>query len=256
MKVQELFDLSDQVALVTGGGRGLGEAMTEAFLEAGARVVIASRKLETVEAAASRFQEKGYEVLPLKLDVTNPEEAARVVDTAVERFGRLDVLVNNSGTSWGAPAESMTLDAWHKVMEVNVTGTFLMSQKAVAVMKRQGGGRIINIASVAGLSGIDPRALDAVGYTASKGAVISLTRDLAHKWAPYHVRVNAIAPGWFPTKMSRPVLEQTGSLLAQAIPLGRFGSMDDIKGIALLLATRASDYMTGTVLVVDGGALA
>ncbi len=253
MRVQELFDLTGQVAVVTGGGRGLGEAMARAFAEAGARVVIASRKHDIVEKTAEAFHRDGYDALAASLDVTKPEDIEALVELTMEQYGRIDVLVNNGGTSWGAPALEMPLDAWQKVLEVNVTGTFLMSQRVARIMKNQGGGRIINIASVAGLGGIDSRALDAVGYSTSKGAVIAMTRDLAHKWAPYHIRVNAIAPGWFPTKMSQPVLEQSGELLTQAIPLGRFGTMDDIKGVALLLGTRASDYMTGAVLVVDGG---
>ncbi len=253
MRVQELFDLTGQVAVVTGGGRGLGEAMARAFAEAGARVVIASRKRDIVEKTAEAFRRDGYDALAASLDVTKPEDIEALVELIMEQYGRIDVLINNSGTSWGAPALEMPLDAWQKVLEVNVTGTFLMSQRVARIMKNQGGGRIINIASVAGLGGIDSRALDAVGYSTSKGAVIAMTRDLAHKWAPYHIRVNAIAPGWFPTKMSQPVLEQSGELLTQAIPLGRFGTMDDIKGVALLLGTRASDYMTGVVLVVDGG---
>ena len=253
MRVQELFDLTGQVAVVTGGGRGLGEAMARAFAEAGARVVIASRKRDIVEKTAEAFRRDGYDALAASLDVTKPEDIEALVELTMEQYGRIDVLVNNGGTSWGAPALEMPLDAWQKVLEVNVTGTFLMSQRVARIMKNQGGGRIINIASVAGLGGIDSRALDAVGYSTSKGAVIAMTRDLAHKWAPYHIRVNAIAPGWFPTKMSQPVLEQSGELLTQAIPLGRFGTMDDIKGVALLLGTRASDYMTGVVLVVDGG---
>lgn len=253
MKVQELFDLTGDVVLVTGGGRGLGEAMARAFAEAGARVVIASRKRDVVQKTAEAMRRDGFEVLDAGLDVTNPAEIDAVVDLILDRFGRIDVLVNNSGTSWGGPAVSMPLSAWQKVMDVNVTGTFLMSQRVARVMMHQGGGRMINIASVAGLGGMDARVLDAVGYNASKGAVIAMTRDLAHKWAPHHIRVNAIAPGWFPTKMSQPVLDQTGDFLTQLIPLRRYGTMDDIKGVALLLASRASDYMTGAVLVVDGG---
>lgn len=256
MKVQELFDMTGQVALVTGGGRGLGEAMAWAFAEAGAQVVIASRKLDAVARTAEDMRKDGHQVLAASLDVTVPEQVDAVVALALKTYGRIDVLVNNSGTSWGAPAADMPLSAWQKVLDVNLTGTFLMSQRVSPVMQKQGGGRIINIASVAGLRGIDARVLDAIGYSASKGAIVAMTRDLAHKWAPFNIRVNAIAPGWFPTKMSAPVLEQSGSTLAQFIPLGRFGTMDDIKGVALLLATRASDYMTGTVLVVDGGTLA
>lgn len=256
MRVQTLFDLSGQVAIVTGGGRGLGEAMARALAEAGAAVVIASRKRDAVEKTASEFRAQGFDALAAQLDVTNTADIDALVQYTLDHFGRIDVLVNNSGTSWGEPALDLSLQAWQKVLAVNVTGTFLMSQRVARVMKDAGGGRMINIASVAGLGGIDARVLDAVGYSTSKGAVIAMTRDLARKWAPYHIRVNAIAPGWFPTKMSQALLESSGELLTEAIPLRRFGTMDDIKGVALLLATRASDYMTGTVLVVDGGALA
>ncbi|PSR23206.1 MAG: gluconate 5-dehydrogenase [Sulfobacillus acidophilus] len=256
MRVQELFDLTGQVAIVTGGGRGLGEAMARALAEAGAAVVMASRKRESVEETAAVFRAEGFEARAAELDVTNIDDIDALVQFTMDAFGRIDVLVNNSGTSWGAPALDLSVSAWEKVLAVNVTGTFLMSQRVARVMQQAGGGSIINIASVAGLSGLDARALDAVGYSTSKGAIIAMTRDLAHKWAPYNIRVNAIAPGWFPTKMSRAVLEANGDLLTEMIPLKRFGTMDDIKGVALLLASRASDYMTGTVLVVDGGSLA
>ncbi len=253
MNVHELFDLTGQVAVVTGGGRGLGQAIAEALLEAGAQVVIASRKREAVEETAEEFRKLGYEVLSSGLDVTDPDAIDALVDLAVRRFGRIDILVNNSGASWGSPVLEMSLEAWKKVFDVNVHGSFLMTQRVARIMKNQGGGRIINIASVAGLGGIDPRALDAIGYSSSKGAVIAMTRDMAHKLAPFHIRVNAIAPGFFPTRMSQGVIQHHGDLLLEGIPLKRFGTMDDIKGAALLLASRASDYMTGTVLVVDGG---
>ena len=256
MKVQELFDLTGQVAMVTGGGRGLGQAMARAFAEAGAQVVMGSRNLKAVQETAEALKDEGYSVLATQLDVTDSHDIDALVDLLQERYGRVDILVNNSGTSWGAPAMEMSHAAWQKVLDVNLTGTFLMSQRIAPLMRNQGGGRIVNIASVAGLGGTDARVLDAVGYTASKGAVIALTRDLARKWAPYGIRVNAIAPGWFPTRMSEPVLRQHGDILMQSIPLGRYGTMDDIKGVALLLASRASDYMTGSILVVDGGTMA
>ncbi len=256
MIVQELFDLSEQVAIVTGGGRGLGEAIARGLAEAGAKVVMASRNFNLVQSTAQAMKDDGLEVLAASLDVTREKEADALIERTLEAFGRLDILVNNSGTSWGAPAVDMPEDAWHKVLDVNVTGSFLMSQRAARVMMDRGGGRIINMASVAGLRGIDARIMDAVGYSASKGAVVAMTRDLAHKWAPYHIRVNAIAPGWFPTKMSQPILANQGARLAELIPLGRFGGPDDIKGVAVFLASRASDYITGEVLVVDGGVLA
>lgn len=253
MTIKELFDLRDQVAIITGGGRGLGLAMAEALSEAGASVVLASRKLEAVQAAADELNRAGYRAMAMSLDVSNPDDIDTVVDQTRQQWGRIDILINNSGATWGAPALDMPLQAWLKVMRVNVDGTFLMSQRVARVMRPQGGGRIINIASVAGLMGTDPRAMDAVGYSTSKGAIIAMTRDLAFKWASYNIRVNAIAPGFIPTKMSQGLIEHHGDLLRSGIPLGRFGTTDDVKGAALLLASRASDYMTGAVLTVDGG---
>lgn len=256
MDVFKLFDLSDQVAIVTGGGRGLGRAMAEAFLEAGARVVLASRKRSVVEDTAAQFAERGFEVMALPLDVTDASQVDAVVSAVVRRWGRVDVLVNNSGASWGTPVLDMPLEAWAKVMSVNATGTFLMTQRTAQEMKAQGGGRIINIASIAGLAGTDPRVMDAAGYSASKGAIIALTRDLSRKLGPYNIHVNAIAPGFIPTKMSAGVLAAYGERIREAVPLGRLGTVDDLKGVALLLASRASDYMTGSVIVVDGGTIA
>ncbi len=253
MTIKELFDLRDQVAIITGGGRGLGLAMAEALAEAGASVVLASRKLEAVQAAADKLNQAGYRAMAMSLDVSNPDDIDTVVDQTRQQWGRIDILINNSGATWGAPALDMPIQAWLKVMRVNVDGTFLMSQRVARVMRPQGGGRIINIASVAGLMGTDPRAMDAVGYSTSKGAIIAMTRDLAFKWAAYNIRVNAIAPGFIPTKMSQGLIEHHGDLLRSGIPLGRFGTTDDVKGAALLLASRASDYMTGAVLTVDGG---
>lgn len=256
MNVFELFSLKDQVAVVTGGGRGLGRAMAEALGEAGARVVIASRKLDEVKKTEAYFQAHGIEVMGARLDVSNPADVEALTQQVLERYGRIDVLINNSGASWGAPSLEMPLDAWNKVLAVNVTGTFLMSQRVAKVMRDQGGGRIVNIASIAGLAGTDAEILDAVGYSASKGAIVAMTRDLARKWARWNIRVNAIAPGFFPTKMAQGVIDHHGELLLEGMPLKRFGAMDDIKGLALLLSSRASDYMTGAVLVLDGGASA
>jgi len=227
--------------------------MAEALAEAGANLVVCSRKLESCEETAEALVKLGAKALALPLDVSSPEQVAQVINTTVAEFHSLDILVNNSGASWGAPAIDMPLQAWHKVMEVNVTGTFLMSQAAARVMIPQHAGKIINIASVAGLHGSNPRALDAVGYSTSKGAIIALTRDLAVKWGPLGIQVNAIAPGFFPTKMSRAIIEQNSEFLLESIPLKRFGAPDDIKGIAVLLASKASDYMTGAIIVVDGG---
>ena len=185
-------------------------------------------------------------------NVTDPASVQAAVQAAVDEFGRLDILVNNAGTTWAAPTEDMTLEQWNKVMDTNLTGVFLCSQAAGRVMLAQGSGSIINIASVAGLRGT-PSHFPVIGYSASKGGVITFTRDLAWKWGPRGIRVNAIAPGWFPSDMSRVLLERYEKEFLAAIPLGRFGGEQDLKGAAIFLAARASAYMTGQVLVVDGG---
>lgn len=254
MHVKELFDLTGKVAIVTGGGRGLGQQIAEGFAEAGANVVVCSRKVEACEEVSEGLKKLGVESLALKCDVTNPDDVKYVVDKTLEKFGRIDILVNNSGASWGAPVEEMPLEAWYKVMNTNVTGTFLMSQEAGKVMIEQKSGKIINIASTAGLKGGNPKVMNAIGYNTSKGAVITFTKDLATKWGPHGIYVNAIAPGFFPTKMSKVLLEKGGKEILEGTPLRKFGSDSDLKGVALFLASAASDFVTGDVIVVDGGA--
>ncbi|MFC7442193.1 SDR family oxidoreductase [Laceyella putida] len=253
MHVSELFSLKGKTAIVTGGGRGLGEQIATGLAEAGANVVVCSRKVEACQRVSERLKEHGVQSLAVSCDVTDPHAVKQVVEETVNAFGRIDVLVNNSGMSWGAPVLDMPLDKFKTVMEVNVTGTFLMSQAVGRKMAEQRSGKIINIASVAGLTGTDPRVLDASGYHASKGAVIAFTKDLACKLAPYDIHVNAIAPGFFPTKMSKAVLDYRGEAILERTPLKRFGSERDLKGAVVYLASPASDYVTGHVLVVDGG---
>ncbi|MCY0880296.1 MAG: SDR family oxidoreductase [Firmicutes bacterium] len=253
MTLEELFSCRNRVVLITGGSRGLGRVMAEALAEAGADVAVCSRKREACLDTVESVRTHGREAIALACDVTQPGEVDRAVDTILQEWGRIDVLINNSGTSWGAPALDMPLDAWHKVLDTNLTGSFLMSQRVARHMIPNGGGKIINIASIAGLKGFFPEGLDAVGYSASKGGVVALTRDLAVKWGRYGVTVNAIAPGFFPTKMSQGVLDQHGDYLRLQIPLGRFGSSDDLRGVIVFLASPASNYLTGSVLVVDGG---
>jgi gluconate 5-dehydrogenase len=185
--------------------------------------------------------------------VTNQDEVNAMVEKTRAEFGRVDILVNNSGRTWAAPAENMSLADWQKVMDANVTGTFLCSQAAGRVMIEQGGGKIINITSIAGFFGAPPELVDSVSYHTSKGAVIAFTRDLACKWSKYNIYVNAIAPGWFRTHMSEWVLDHRGESLLSYIPLGRFGGPDELKGAVVYLASDASNYMIGQVLMVDGG---
>jgi NAD(P)-dependent dehydrogenase (short-subunit alcohol dehydrogenase family) len=253
MGVRELFDLTGRTAIVTGGGSGIGRQMADALAELGAGIVICARKLERCEKAAAELAELGVRTLALRCDVRQPGDVQAVVDKTIEQFGRVDVLVNDAGTTWGAPAVETPLNGWQKVIDVNLTGLFLMSQAVARQMMAQGGGVIVNIASVAGLRGSPAGILDAVAYSASKGGVITLTRDLAWKWAPHGIRVNAIAPGWFPSDMSRLLLDRHGDQLLSGIPLGRFGGTEDLKGAVAFLASPASAYVTGHTLVVDGG---
>jgi len=248
----KIFDLSGRVAIITGGSVGLGRQMADGLAEMGANLVLCARKKERCEHAAAELQAAGVKVLALACDVKDPASIQKVADAALEKFGRIDVLINNAGTSWGAPVESMTLEQWNKVIETNLTGTFLFSQAVGRAMIAQRRGKIINIASVAGLRGSSPK-FSAIGYSSSKGGVIIFTKDLACKWGMHNIQVNAIAPGWFPTEMSEKVIERNKESLLAGIPLGRFGGPQDLKGAAIFLASSASDFVTGHTLVVDGG---
>jgi len=256
MNVQKMFDLSGKTAIVTGGGKGIGLKMAEGLAEAGANVVVCSRKLENCRKAAEEISRLGAKSLALQCDVKSPKEVQATVDATVKEFGRLDILVNNSGANWGAPPEDYPLAGWQKVMETNMTGAFLFSQVAGKVMIRQKGGNVINIASIMGFRGMESDAADAVAYSASKGALITFTKDLAAKWAKYNIRVNAVAPGWFPTDMTQWVIDHQGEKLLGHIPMRRFGEGDELKGAIVFLASEASRYVTGAILPVDGGYLA
>jgi NAD(P)-dependent dehydrogenase (short-subunit alcohol dehydrogenase family) len=262
VNVKQLFDLSGRVAIVTGGSIGLGRQMAEGLAEMGAHLVLCARKEERCHQAAEELQQLGVKAIAVGCDVKNPASIQEMVEATLSQFGRIDVLINNAGISWGAPVEEMRLEDWNKVIETNLTGTFLCAQAVGKVMIRQSGGKnsagknsagkIINVASVAGLGGA-PAELPAIGYHASKGGIISFTKDLACKWASHNIQVNAIAPGWFPTHMSNRVLEHHEELFLSHIPLRRFGNEHDLKGAAVFLASDASNYVTGHVLVVDGG---
>ncbi|MGH9569847.1 MAG: SDR family oxidoreductase, partial [Candidatus Angelobacter sp.] len=247
---KQLFDLSGRVALITGGSIGLGRQMAEGLAEMGADVVLCARKKERCEETARDLAKLGVRTVACACDVKNPDSVQKLVDSTLAQFGHIDILINNAGISWGAPVEQMSLSDWNKVIETNLTGTFLCSQAAGKVMMRQGRGKIINVASVAGLRGSPPEMLQAIGYHASKGGVIAFTKDLAWELARHNIQVNALAPGWFPTHMSDWVIEHKREQLLETIPLRRFGSDHDLKGAAVFLASAASDYVTGHVLVV------
>ena len=255
MNVRQMFDLNGKVAIVTGGGRGIGQKMAEGLAEVGANIVLCSRKIENCQKAAQDLAKLGVKTLAMSCDVKSPASIQTVVDKTLEEFGRLDILVNNSGITRGSTPEDYSLEDWNKVMDTNMTGAFLFSQIAGRVMIRQKSGTIINIASVMGVIGIQDAA-DAIAYSASKGALITFTKDLAAKWAKYNIRVNAIAPGWFPTDMTEWVLGHHGQEILGLIPMGRYGEPEELKGAVVYLASEASRYVTGIVLPVDGGQLA
>jgi NAD(P)-dependent dehydrogenase (short-subunit alcohol dehydrogenase family) len=251
--VQKLFDLTGKTALVTGGSRGLGLQIAEALGEAGAKILLSSRKAADLEEAAAELQSKGIDTRWIAADASDPAQIDRVADEAMQRLGRIDILVNNAGATWGASCETHPLEAWDKVMNLNIRSIFLMSQ---AVGKRSmipnGGGRIINVASIAGLAGSAD--MEFIAYATSKGAVVNFTRQLAGEWGKHHINVNALAPGFFPSRMTKGVLAAVGAEnLAKAAPLNRLGDDDDLKGAALLFASAAGKHITGQILAVDGG---
>ena len=251
--IGKLFDLSGQTALVTGGSRGLGLQMAEALGEAGARLMLSSRKAADLEDAAAHLRERGISAEWIAADASDPADVQRVVDATMAKFGRIDILVNNAGATWGAPAEDYPLEAWDKVMNLNIRSLFLFAQAAgKASMIPNRSGRIINVASIAGLGG----SMDVkfIAYGTSKGAAVNFTRTLAGEWGAYGITVNALAPGFFPSKMTKGVIAQFGAdKLAAAAPLKRIGDDDDLKGAVLLFASAAGKHITGQILAVDGG---
>jgi gluconate 5-dehydrogenase len=254
VSVKELFDLTGKVALITGGSRGLGLQMAEALGEMGARVVITARKADELQEARARLEGRGIEVLTIVNDLSNFDAIPGLVDQVVAERGTIDILVNNAGITWGAPAEDHPHEAWNKVMNLNVNGMFLLTQavgKRCMIARKHG--KIINLASVAGLAG-GPPGTTTIAYNTSKGAVINFTRALASEWGKYNINVNAICPGFFPTKMTYRTLEKIGHTVIAATPLQRLGGEEDIKGTVVFLASEASRHVTGQYVAVDGGA--
>ena len=252
--VQQLFDLTGKTALVTGGSRGLGLQMAHALGEAGARVLLSSRKAEDLEQAAAELQAAGIDARWIAADCGKEEDIRRLADETLQRMGDVDSLVNNAGASWGAPAEDHPVAAWDKVMNLNIRGYFILSQHlAKASMIPRKSGRIINIASIAGLNG-NPPEMQTIAYNTSKTAVIGFTKTLAAEWGKYNINVNAICPGFFMTKMAAVLIQTLGEeKMASHAPLGRLGSDEDLKGLTLLYASDAGRHITGQWLAVDGG---
>jgi gluconate 5-dehydrogenase len=250
-----LFDLSGRVAIVTGGSRGLGLQIASALGEYGASLALVARKQVELDIAVERLEASGCTAVGFAADLGTREAASALVEGVLERFARIDVLVNNAGATWGAPAEDHPLDGWNKVIDLNVTGLFLLTQAvARAAFLKQGKGAVVNVASVEGLQGHHPDRVGTIAYNTAKGAVINMTRALAAEWGPRNIRVNALAPGFFPSKMTKVILERHGDELLRETPLGKFGGDTDLMGAALLLASDAGGHITGQTIVVDGGA--
>ncbi len=254
--VRELMSLEGRVSVVTGGATGIGLQMATGLAEAGSNVVICSRKLENCEQAAHALEKLGVGALALKCDVTDQAQVEGMKDAVLAKFGRVDALFNNAGRAWIAPPEEMPLERWQQVLDLNITAPFLCAQSFGREMIKVRRGKIVNIASIAGLVGRSPKAYNSIAYGASKGALVNFTRDLAVKWAHHNIQVNAICPGFFVTTLNEKLFEQNKESILREIPLARTGGPNDLKGIAVLLASDASNFMTGAIIPVDGGATA
>ena len=254
MSVKKAFDLSGRKAIVTGGSRGLGLQIAEALGEMGAELVIAARKPEELDHAVMHLAAQGVKAHGIPADLGRPEGVSKLADTALERLGHCDILVNNAGATWGAPAEDHPLEAWLKLLNLNLTGMFLLTQ---AIGKRsmipRGYGRVLNLASIAGLRGSTGEGSQTIAYNTTKGGVVNFTRALAGEWGPHGITVNALAPGFFPSKMTQATLDKIGEDIKARTPLRRLGDDEDLKGAAVLFCSDAGKHITGQILAVDGG---
>ena len=255
MNVRQLLELKGRTALVTGGSRGLGLQIAEALGEMGAKIAISARKKDELDAAVAHLTKQKIEASAYVCDIGKREAIAPFAAQVLKQFGKVDILVNNAGATWGAPAEDHPLEAWDKLVNVNLTGVFILTQiigKQSMIPARWG--RVINVASIAGLMGQDPRIVRTIAYNATKGGLVNFTRALAAEWGQHGITVNAICPGFFPSKMTKATLDTTGELIRDWTPNKRFGNDEDLKGLAVLLASEASRHITGQAIAVDGGA--
>jgi len=257
MKFQDMLDLKGKAAIVTGGGRGIGRFIATGLAEAGANLIIASRKIENCQDTAEELAKLGVSTKAVKCDMSSKDDIENLVGAAVSEYGAIDILVNNSGITWGAPTMEYPLDKWEKIFNVNVTGVWYLIQKTAEKMKDNNGGKIINISSIYGSRGTKEEEHPAIAYNSSKAAIEILTKNLAVKLARYKIYVNAIAPGFFRTDMMeylfKPEMKQYLDYALNTIPLKTYGQEDSIKALAVFLASKASDYMTGAIIPLDGG---
>jgi NAD(P)-dependent dehydrogenase (short-subunit alcohol dehydrogenase family) len=255
MNVLDLLNLKGKTALVTGGSRGLGLQISQALGEMGAKVAITARKKDELEEAVSHLEKQDIKSHYFVCDMGKREAIPPVVEEILKKFGRVDVLVNNAGATWGAPAEDHPLEAWDKLVNVNLTGAFVLTQligKRSMIPAKWG--RVINVASIAGLMGQDPRIVRTIAYNTTKGGLVNFTRALAAEWGQHGITVNAICPGFFPSRMTKATLDTTGEMIREWTPTRRLGNDEDLKGLAVLLASEGSRHITGQAIAVDGGA--
>ena len=254
MSVRKLFDLAGRKAIITGGSRGLGLQIAEALGEMGAEVLVAARKQAELDQAVAHLQSRGITASALACDMTQVEEVRQFAEAALARLGHCDILVNNAGTAWVAPAEDHPLEAWQKLVNLNLTGVFVLTQeigRRSMIPRRYG--RILNIASTAGLRGNPPNSNEGIAYNTTKGGLVNFTRALAGEWGEFGITVNALAPGFFPSRLTQVALEQFGQAIVDATPLHRLGDAEDMKGAAVLFCSEAGRHISGQILAIDGG---